>query len=114
MAIILEEYQRRVDKARLHLVESWCLCKYCELYDPQHPDFEDWTEKLLYAMKDIKSLNIEQGSKLEILNQMLMEDYDFDDPNTIYRVVVDRFHQEGISDYTKIRNYSIFIGENPV
>lgn len=104
MGIALKEYNMRVDKLRLHFVENWCLCKYCELYDSGNPYFEYWAEALLYAMSDIKSLNVNDGHKLEIINQMLIVEYDFDDSNTIYRIVVDRFNQEGISGSAKICN----------
>lgn len=103
MAIGLEEYIRRVDKLRLHLVENWCLCKYCELYDSCNPNFEDWAEALLYAMNDIKSLNVNDGNKLDTLKQMLIEEYDFNDANTIHRIIVDRFHRECICNDNQIR-----------
>lgn len=103
MAIGLEEFKRRVDKLRLHLVENWCLCKYCELYDSCNPNFEDWAEVLLYAMNDIKSLYVNDGNKLDTLKQMLIEEYDFNDANTIYRIIVDRFNRERICNDNQIR-----------
>jgi hypothetical protein len=106
MAIGLEEYKRRVYKGRLHLVENWCLCKYCELYDSSNPNFEDWAEVLLYAMNDIKSLNVDDGNKLDTLKQMLIEEYDFNDAKTIHRIIVDRFNRERICNDTRTRYVS--------
>ena len=102
MAISLEEYKARFDKLRLHLVENWCLCKYCELYDSGNPNFEDWTEALLYAMNDIKSLNVNDGNKLDILKQMLIEEYNFNDASTIHRIIADIFYREGICNDNQI------------
>ena len=106
MAIVLEEYKIRVDKARLHLVENWCLCKYCELFDSHNPNFEDWAKALLYMMNDIKSLNISDSNKLDTLKQMLIEEYNFNDAGTIHRIIVDRFHREGICNDNQIRYVS--------
>ena len=106
MAIGLEEYIKRVDKLRLHLVENWCLCKYCELYDSSNPNFEDWAEALLYTMNDIKSLNVNDGNKLDTLKQMLIEEYNFNDANTIHRIIVDRFNRERICNDTRTRYVS--------
>lgn len=88
MAISLEEYKRRVDKGRLHLVENWCLCKYCDLFDSHYPNFEDWAEVLLYAMNDIKSLNVNDGNKLDTLKQMLIEEYNFNNASTIIKEIL--------------------------
>ena len=103
MAISLEEYKIRVDKARLHLVENWCLCKYCELYNGDNSNSEDWAEALLYMMNDIKSLNVSDTNKLDTLKQMLIEEYNFNDASTIHRIIVDRFYREGICNGNQIR-----------
>ena len=103
MAISLEEYKIRVDKARLHLVENWCLCKYCELYDSSNPNFEDWAEALLYTMNDIKSLNVNDGNKLDTLKQMLIKENNFNDASTIHRIIIDRFYRKRICNDNQIR-----------
>ena len=103
MAISLEEYKIRVDKARLHLVESWCLCKYCVLYNGDNSNSEDWAEALLYMMNDIKSLNVSDTNKLDILKQMLIEEYNFNDASTIHRIIVDRFYRKRICNDNQIR-----------
>ena len=103
MAISLEEYKIRVDKARLYLVENWCLCEYCELHDSGNPNFENWAEALLYMMNDIKSLNVNDGNKLDTLKQMLIEEDNFNDASTIHRIIADRFYREGICNDNQIR-----------
>ena len=103
MAISLAEYKIRVDRARLHLVENWCLCKYCELFDSHNPNFEDWAEALVYAMNDIKSLNVNDGNKLGTLKQMLIEEDNFNDASTIHRIIADRFYRKRICNDNQIR-----------
>ena len=103
MAIVAEEYKIRVDKGRLHLVENWCLCKYCELFDSHNLNSEDWAEVLLYAMNDIKSLNVNDGNKLDTLKQMLIKENNFNDASTIHRIIIDRFYRKRICNDNQIR-----------
>ena len=87
MAISLEEYKIRVDKARLYLVENWA-------------------EALLYMMNDIKSLNVNDGNKLDTLKQMLIEEDNFNDASTIHRIIADRFYRESIFNDNQIADIS--------
>ena len=98
MAVPIKTYKARVDNLRLLLVENWCLCRYCQLFYPNSEYFNHWIEEIRAHMNNIKSLNVKKGDKLKILTQMLIVDYDFDDVNTIYRIVVGKFGREGISD----------------
>ena len=102
MAVPIKTYKARVDSLRLQLVENWCLCRYCQLFDPNSEYFNHWIEEIRAHMNNIKSLNLKKGDKLRILSQMLITDYDFDDVNTIYRIVVGKFMREGINDVNVI------------
>lgn len=57
-------------------------------------------------MNDIKSLNVNDGNKLDTLKQMLIEEYDLNDANTIHRIIVDRFNRERICNDTRTRYVS--------
>lgn len=98
MAVPIKTYKARVDNLRLQLVENWCLCRYCQLFNPNSEYFNHWIKELRAHMNNIKSLNLKKGDKLKILTQMLIVDYDFDDVNTIYRIVVGKFGRERISN----------------
>lgn len=98
MAIPLNDYKNRVDGLRLQLVENWCLCKYCQLYDNGNCNFNHWKIELRSHMDNIKSLNVKSGNKLKTLKKMLINDYDFDDPDTICRIIIGKFKRENIMD----------------
>ena len=102
MAVPIKFYKTRVDGLRLQLVENWCLCKYCQLYDANSENFTHWMGELKAHMDNIKSLNLKRGNKLSILQKMLIDDYDFDEVNTIYRIVVGKFGREHITDVNLI------------
>lgn len=102
MAIPIKMFKTRIDGLRLQLVENWCLCRYCQLFAPNNVNFNHWTSELRAHVNNIKSLNLKKGDKLNILKQMLIVDYDFDDVNTIYRIVIDKFEREGITDVNQI------------
>ena len=106
MAVTIKTYKARVDGLRLQLVENWCLCRYCQLFDKDNQFFNHWLTELKAHMNNIKSLNIKKGDKLRILNQMLINDYDFDDANTIYRIIVGKFMCEGITDVNIVSRIS--------
>lgn len=102
MAVPIKVFKSRVDNLRLQLVENWCLCRYCQLFSPNNENFNHWIIELRAHMNNIKSLNIKKGNKLNILKQMFIDDYDFDDVNTICRIVIDKFEREGITDINQI------------
>ena len=44
MAVPSKTYKARVDNLRLQLVENWCLCRYCQLFNPNSEYFNHWIE----------------------------------------------------------------------
>ena len=97
-AISLNDYKKRVDGLRLQLIENWCLCKYCQLFEPKNINYNHWIIELRAHMDNIKSLNIKQGNKLKTLKLMFIDNYDFDELNTIYRIIIGKFHRENITN----------------
>lgn len=73
-AVPIKTYKARVDNPRLQLVENWCLCRYCQLFNPNSEYFNHWIEKIRAHVNNIKSLNVKKGDKLKILTQMLIVD----------------------------------------
>lgn len=39
MAVPLKTYRARVDDLRFQLVENWCLCKWCQLFNTECENF---------------------------------------------------------------------------
>ena len=99
MAVPLKAYKKRVDGLRFQLVENWCLCKWCQLFNPECENFAHWIAELKACIDNLKFLDIKNGiNKRKILTKMLVNDYDYDSANMIERIVRGKFVRENISD----------------
>lgn len=99
MAVSLKAYKAKIDEFRFQLVENWCLCKYCQLFNPECENFAYWIKELKNCIDNLKFLDIKNViDKRRILTKMLVKDYDYDNPNMIERIVRDKFVTENISD----------------
>lgn len=99
MAVPLKAYKTRVDWLRFQLVENWCLCKWCQLFNPECEGFAHWRAELKACIDNLKFLDIKNGiDKRKTLTRMLVNDYDYDDANMIERIVRGKFVRENISN----------------
>lgn len=102
MAIPLKKYKERVDGLRFQLVENWCLCKYCQLFDVTNLNFKHWLNELKASIDNLKFLNIKDGiNKEKTLKNMFISDYDYKDCNMIRRIMAGKFKKENILDTEK-------------
>ena len=105
MAVPLKDYKRRVDGLRFQLVENWCLCKYCQLYDKTSNNYKHWLSELKACINNLKFLEIKgTSSKRKTLEKMLVKDYDYNDPCMINRIIIGKFHEEIITDVHQINS----------
>lgn len=99
MAVPLKIYRARVDGLRFQLVENWCLCKYCQLFNPECENFAHWLKELKACINNLKFLDIKNGiDKRRTLTLMLIDDYDYDKTNMIVRIINDKFDSENINN----------------
>lgn len=59
MAISLKAYKTKIDELRFQLVENWCLCKYCQLFNPNCENFAYWIKELKNCIDNLKFLDSE-------------------------------------------------------
>ena len=99
LSVPLSFYKDKVDCLRFQLVDNWCLCKYCQLYDEDNLNKNHWAVELRACIFNLKKIDIKNGiSKHRILEKMLVNDYDYDKPNMIVRVINEKFNVEQIFD----------------
>ena len=102
MAVPLKIYRARVDGLRFQLVENWCLCTYCQLFNPECENFAHWLKELKACINNLKFLDIKNGiDKRRTLTLMLIDDYDYDKTNMIVRIINDKFDSENINNNTQ-------------
>ena len=99
MAISLKEYQANVEDLRFQIIENWCLCKWCQMFDPTNKDFNHWKKELRSFIQKLKFIDIKNGmSKKKALGRVWIERCDMKKPNMIFDIIVDKFDGEQIMD----------------
>lgn len=99
LSVPLSFYKDKVDCLRFQLVDNWCLCKYCQLYDEDNLNKKHWAVELRACMFNLKKIDIKNGiNKHKILEKMLVGDYDYDKANMIVRIINEKFNVEQIYD----------------
>ena len=99
MAVPLKTYRARVDDLRFQLVENWCLCKWCQLFNPECENFAHWITELKTCIDNLKFLDIKNNiDKRKTLIKMLVKDYDYDNANMIERIIRGKFVRENLND----------------
>ena len=99
MAVPLKTYRARVDGLRFQLVENWCLCKWCQLFNPECENFAHWITELKACIDNLKFVDIKNGiDKRKTLIKILVTDYDYDNANMIERIIRGKFVRENLTD----------------
>lgn len=99
MAEPLKKYVKRIESIRFQLAENWCLCKYCQLYSKDNPNFAHWITELRPCIQYLKFVDINNGiDKKKTLQRILVGQYDFNSSDMIKRIIEDKFSDEKIND----------------
>ena len=113
MAVPLKDYRARVDGLRFQLVENWCLCKWCQLFNPECENFAHWVTELKTCIDNLKFLDIKNNiDKRKTLIKMLVKDYDYDNANMIERIIRGKFVRENITNNTQKVQVCIEFADN--
>lgn len=98
MSIPLKKFKDKVDGQRFQLVENWCLCKYCSLYDENNYNYNHWLKELNACIKNLKNVDIKNNiDKSKTLVNMLINDYDYNQTQMIIRIIKEKFEIENIT-----------------
>jgi len=97
MAMPLKVYIRKIDFCMHELVENWCLCKWCQLFDPENINFNHWRKELRAFINQLKDPVIKNNiDKKKHLQKWLVEYYELDNKTMVYRLIKDKFADEHI------------------
>lgn len=103
MALSIKDYIQKIDGLRFQLVENWCLCKWCQLFNIECETFIHWVKELSTYINALKFINLKAGDKGKVLHRILVDDYDYNDPDMIFNIIRDKFKVENINDANQLK-----------
>lgn len=102
MAITLKKFLEKVEGIQYELVRNWCLCKWCQLYDPRNMIFSHWKDELCTFMNQLNLPTIKNKiDKRKHLQHILIDESEFNDPNVVRKVIRGKFEKEHIDDISQ-------------
>ena len=100
--VSVEEFKRRVDGLRFQLIENWCLCKYCQLYDSANENYGHWVAEFCACANYLRSFEVKgRPGKRRTVWKMFVDDYDYNQERKILGIIRDKFGVENILDMSK-------------
>ena len=113
MAIPLSEYQGNAEDLRFQIVENWCLCKHCQLYNPSCANFNHWKIELRAFIKKLKFIEIKNGvDKKKTLNRAWISRCDLNKQSMVFNIIKDKFDGEGIKDDVQMKAVALAFANN--
>lgn len=105
MAMPLKAYVRKIEYYMYELVQNWCLCKWCQTFDQRNVNFNHWKKELRNCINQLKDPILKSNAdKKKHLRQQLIDYYEFNDKNVVYRMIYDKFDDEHINDKKQIED----------
>ena len=99
MSLPIKDYERKVHGMAWQLVENWCLCKYCHMFDQDNITYHHWSTELDGCLRAINGLKLKNGmNRLKTLNRVLLGYCDFDNVDSVVEAINEKFNNESITD----------------
>ena len=98
MASTIKDFIDDIESIRFQLAQNWCLCKWCQMFDPKKDMFNHWKSELVACIMFLRDVKLKSGSKMKTIMRTMVEKRDFDDVDIIYDAISYKFAKEGISD----------------
>lgn len=84
------------------ILENWCLCKYCALYDLENNNYAHWLTELKAQIVDMSRTSIKGGNTTKTARNVFIDMFHLDEPTNIFNIVERKFKNEGISECEKL------------
>lgn len=113
MAISLKEFIADVDGVKYELVRNWCLCKWCQMFDPENINFNHWKEELKIYIDRLSLSRIKNkiGKKKHLVN-VLVNKHEFNDCTMILDVIASKFTKEHIMNVAQRKTVAKSFADN--
>lgn len=98
----LKEFTMRVEGLKFRLIENWCLCKYCQLFDPANENFGNWISEFVACAEYLRGFEINQRvDKRKTITKLFIDEYDYNQERKALFVIREKFDALNINDMTK-------------
>jgi hypothetical protein len=95
MAMSLKDFKNRIFFGRVNLVENWCLCKYCQLFDRENTCFSHWKRELRECLSSLKRVELKSNvDPRKPLKKVLVDDCELNNPSIVKKLINDKFNEE--------------------
>jgi len=102
MAITLKKFLEKVEGIQYELIRNWCLCKWCQIYDPSNSVFSHWKDELCTFMNQLNLPVIKNKiDKRKHLQHILIDESEFNDANIVLKTIRGKFEKEHINDISQ-------------
>lgn len=103
MAIPLKIFIRDIEGLKFQIIQNWCLCKWCQLFDPANENFNHWKEELASHLLQLQNSKLKgKISKAKQLKRYFIEYYEYNDKAVVVGAIRDKFYREKIIDKLQI------------
>lgn len=113
MAIPLKLFIRDIEGLKFQIIQNWCLCKWCQMFDPGNENFNHWKEELAAHMLQLQNSKLKgKISKRKHLERYFIEYYEYNDKDSVIGAIRDKFAKEKIVDQLQINAVAIEFANN--
>lgn len=112
MALHKKEFEKHIYNLKDQLVENWCLCAFCSLYDKTNPNFSHWKVEFASYSNKIKRVSLKAGSKYKIIHNIYIEKFDLNQPKMIGMIFKEKFIDEQLQDNDVFNNICNVCAQN--
>ena len=95
MSTPLKKFISSVEFLQEQIIENWCLCKYCQMFDPSNYNFNHWRGELYAALDGVNDIHLKKGmSKKSALTEVLIDAYEYDTKIAVKKSIKSKFKIE--------------------
>ena len=92
MALPMKKYKQYIIGMRKQIAENWCLCKYCQMFDPSNYNFNHWRGELYAALDGVNDIHFNKFIlKMSALTEVMNDAYEYDTKIAVKKSIKSKF-----------------------
>lgn len=105
MSTPLKKFISSVEFLQEQIIENWCLCKYCQMFDNENQVRNHWIEELHAYLSKLVGMKLKNGiDKSKHVRRLMVDEYELNDKSRVIEFIIGKFKEENISDMDKIES----------